>query len=419
MSDDAWIDTFIQESLLRLAEAGLSADKKREVLDQIPLVRQWLRKQGPPLSKGLDLPDVPIRCLPIGEPGVPIRRSITESIRTDLEKRALAFRAEVLARHGRSGWKAAQRDAWCAGAGQELLQTCSMPEDKERFLCAGAARARMLSPQNEQLFLNALADDVATEAVRAAALWSKNGYPLVRIADPKYAASLMCTSVPGELADQVHPPWSSFRVAIPPGLLWVDDAGRRDACTRLMVSREVGGTWTILCEGDVVQIHVAGQRTEDLCEDIDVEEMNTFNDRALSLSDTDGRVLRCASRLVLGICLAFDRATTYTPQRVRKRETKTRCARDPILRKYVLRRPVVVRDPAKDDVRCGLTRYLEGKRRSSPSTQTLVRGHWKNQPCGPGGKGRKFIHIEPYWRGPEDAPIAVRPHVLKRAPAAP
>ena len=23
------------------------------------------------------------------------------------------------------------------------------------------------------------------------------------------------------------------------------------------------------------------------------------------------------------------------------------------------------------------------------------------------------MHIEPYWRGPEDAPIAVRSHILK------
>jgi len=50
----------------------------------------------------------------------------------------------------------------------------------------------------------------------------------------------------------------------------------------------------------------------------------------------------------------------------------------------------------------------------SPTVQCVVAGHWKMQPCGPGGSERKRIFIEPYWRGPEDAPIAIRPHVLKQ-----
>jgi len=32
-----------------------------------------------------------------------------------------------------------------------------------------------------------------------------------------------------------------------------------------------------------------------------------------------------------------------------------------------------------------------------------VRGHWRNQPCGPGRKERKRIFIEPHWKGPETA----------------
>jgi hypothetical protein len=49
--------------------------------------------------------------------------------------------------------------------------------------------------------------------------------------------------------------------------------------------------------------------------------------------------------------------------------------------------------------------------------QSVVRGHRKQQPCGPGHVDRKLIWIQPYWRGPEDAPIAVRPHILKDGPA--
>lgn len=38
------------------------------------------------------------------------------------------------------------------------------------------------------------------------------------------------------------------------------------------------------------------------------------------------------------------------------------------------------------------------------------RGHHKRQAHGTGGLLRKWIHVEPYWRGGEDAPIAVKTH---------
>jgi hypothetical protein len=34
----------------------------------------------------------------------------------------------------------------------------------------------------------------------------------------------------------------------------------------------------------------------------------------------------------------------------------------------------------------------------------VVRGHWKQQPHGPGRSERKMIFVEPYWKGPADAP---------------
>lgn len=74
----------------------------------------------------------------------------------------------------------------------------------------------------------------------------------------------------------------------------------------------------------------------------------------------------------------------------------------------VLRREVVV------DCRDWLEKHLRGDADANRmlSVQTLVRGHWKRQPHGPNATERKYIHVEPYWRGPEDAPIAVRSHIL-------
>ena len=57
---------------------------------------------------------------------------------------------------------------------------------------------------------------------------------------------------------------------------------------------------------------------------------------------------------------------------------------------------------------------------SQPSTGTrkvtvrsLVSGHWRNQPCGEGKQDTKRIWIEPFWRGPEGAPITRKTHNLK------
>lgn len=43
--------------------------------------------------------------------------------------------------------------------------------------------------------------------------------------------------------------------------------------------------------------------------------------------------------------------------------------------------------------------------------RTVVSGHWRNQPYGPGRDSVKPIYIEPYLKGPSGAPIIVRPTV--------
>lgn len=47
------------------------------------------------------------------------------------------------------------------------------------------------------------------------------------------------------------------------------------------------------------------------------------------------------------------------------------------------------------------------------TVRTLVSGHWRNQACGVGKLEHKTIWIEPFWRGPEAAPLTAKRAVVK------
>jgi len=46
------------------------------------------------------------------------------------------------------------------------------------------------------------------------------------------------------------------------------------------------------------------------------------------------------------------------------------------------------------------------------ASRFIVRGHWRNQPCGPGLSERKLLWIKPYYKGPEISEIVNRPYVV-------
>jgi hypothetical protein len=79
---------------------------------------------------------------------------------------------------------------------------------------------------------------------------------------------------------------------------------------------------------------------------------------------------------------------------------------EPLFRTFQVGKPVSV------DCREALRAYVLGQRRGPVTVQWLVRGHWRNQPCGPGLTDRKGIWIMPHWKGPADAPINLRPHLV-------
>lgn len=63
---------------------------------------------------------------------------------------------------------------------------------------------------------------------------------------------------------------------------------------------------------------------------------------------------------------------------------------------------VVLRESVKDAARA---QVAESESKWHLKTRFLVRGHWREQPVGPGRELRRPTYIAPYIKGPDDAPL--------------
>jgi hypothetical protein len=107
-----------------------------------------------------------------------------------------------------------------------------------------------------------------------------------------------------------------------------------------------------------------------------------------------------ARRIVAGVCLSLDHSGNALGCKTRTHHPQVKQE----LSGYSEYRftgpvPIDIRAQVKENISTG---------GGALHVQTLVRGHWKMQPCGPGRAERKHIHVMPYWKGPIDAPVALR-----------
>jgi hypothetical protein len=123
--------------------------------------------------------------------------------------------------------------------------------------------------------------------------------------------------------------------------------------------------------------------------------------------DRERRMLSVLGRLVLGAMIELDdpahkgRVARGAPHGATG--AKHRSGAVPSSWVFQIQREVKV------DARPYVREYVEAGSRSL-KVQSFVRGHMKRQRHGPQGSLRKWIHIQPYWKGPEDAPVALRVH---------
>lgn len=258
--------------------------------------------------------------------------------------------------------------------------------------------------------------------------WRSLAFPSVEIHDPKLAASLICTSAGPDAAEHFEPPWDAFLLRLPEGAFMVPRAsdGQLENLYAVRVMRmrlaEGGERWTISGSGPTTQWWTRGMTRSGMLDDAGMPDLGHHGDEALGFSlpldDEDGRIMVATRRLVRNVVLWMTdperrRAAEHRPSRKAQRaRAHARGERVAPLSRYVMTAPVRI------DARPAVQAFLRGDR-SSPAVRSLVRGFWRRQVHGQGRALRRLQWIDPYWRGGEALPIAVRTHVAGPPPGEP
>lgn len=305
---------------------------------------------------------------------------------------------------------------------------CAMREflelgDRAAMIERGYARARAagLTLDFEEFLFDATGAintmcESAGEGVRLGLTTSWYGYgcPTLEVGH-KLAASLMATKPHAGLLSETEPPFETFLLHVPNGLLQVlGRQGPIDVRAVLVGSRtaaitEADSRWcscTLLDEAITiwrVQRSLPDLVLKDVA-DVAGTSSGTIFDHPLE--DIDDRSQVLLHRLIGNLILYVSDETRLRPigRGHGNRSPKRRESSAPV------RRTFQVTGDVRHDFRSVVRDYVAGAG-TSLDKQLYVEGHFKQQPHGAGRSLRKRIHIEPYWRGPEDAPIALRKHV--------
>lgn len=240
--------------------------------------------------------------------------------------------------------------------------------------------------------------------------WGALAFPRVTLGS-KRAASFMATGVSSKLMQQVIPPWRAFLIELLESDLRLKGLdGVSYPINRVAVSYSTLGvpgatTWTMLAGTPEKRLLVrSGIAPEDWLSDGPDEPLSLHDEAPISAEGL--RACKLLSRLIAGVSIhmADPRVREEARRRARSSSYRRRRSGPPLAHDFVFGEDVRL------DVRAAVREYAE-RGGTTPKVQSLIRGHWKWQVCGAGRAERKWIHVEPYWRGPEDAPILVRSHV--------
>lgn len=252
----------------------------------------------------------------------------------------------------------------------------------------------------------------------AAARWADQAFPVVTMGE-KFCAALMATKIPEEMLEEIEAPWHAFMIEVPGNMLSVfdPDSMRRTSIMRIFVHKtiDVDEPWRWVAMGKDGQhvwrigsalnlvTPVQFRNREKVSYEVNSDDFENDLHR-------DERLYVLVGRLVLNACLVLadpDQVKRLGSSHKRHEAREGRRPGPPEQRVFQIGRPINL------DCRDAIREYVEGERSMRElKIQSLVRGYWRQQPHGPKLSLRRKQWILPFWRGPADAPILVRPHVI-------
>jgi hypothetical protein len=254
-----------------------------------------------------------------------------------------------------------------------------------------------------------------------------------------FAAALMCSDPDRASIELLEKQWRAFLVIVPNGLIVLHDANGNPIfeLTRILVAvDDANAKMQFLYEPQnslretaraVGLVVFNGMRGDSLAhiltEQVRHEEYSkrfvTVEGKIVSENTKDAysigeeqRAHALMQRLVAGLLLAMQSPENFKARSVARVIAARKGGREgaPEHRYIHVGRSLIIdlREQVKNYLRHGSNKRGHGP----PTVQVLVRGHYRRQVHGEGRLLRKVIWIEPFWRGPEEAVISVRPKKL-------
>lgn len=264
-----------------------------------------------------------------------------------------------------------------------------------------------------KLYAPQAAEVIAEGYVSHAARWARSGLPAI-VTPHKLAASMMESNVSSSSLKDVRLPWPAFLVEIPDGLGFEN---------RWVIATEFvdgGEHWlSIFGLSDKGRmIYMVTPPAPTMAESLQRAASHLRDDDptrwAANLDDKPhdvgvSRQQAAIARLVLGICVEMSQKKIRDQIRVGPPAVDKIAMKRGKPKAWVFKLTRDVHVDARPMVRA----YLAGHEGRTLGVQTMVRGHYKRQPYGEKNLLRRWVFIEPYWRGPEDAPMALRTHIIE------
>lgn len=234
-----------------------------------------------------------------------------------------------------------------------------------------------------------------------AARWVDGGCRIID-SDASYFDAMSMTDLSSSAGSEIRVPWPAFMVRVPKGCL---QGPRGSDIAMILVGEQFDLCGSIMAS---VFYALSGEDDDGLLVKARMPLADLLFNRRVNRTAIDNFEPRLERALCAIVGLLFTmQHTAHFKDGSRNSGVSRRPLRNepPPHRSIVIGRPINFR--AKPSDSHGATG--EG---TPPAFQTMVRGHIKRQACGPGSLGRKVVWIEPYWRGPEDAPILARPYLV-------